>query len=152
MYRVGVTVGQILVFLLFFAIWEGIVDFFRIKPVILPPPSRIAEVMWEQRALLLTNTWPTFVAISLGFIYAVVTGFVIAVGIAYSRIVRELTYPFLVTAQILPKIAFAPLFEGGGLKPPRWLPHWVSRANGLAGMLAFSLFANRIRMDQLAPE
>jgi len=28
----------------------------------------------------------------------------------------------------------------------------MSRANGLAGMLAFSLFANRIRMDQLAPE
>ncbi len=49
-------------------------------------------------------------------------------------------------------IAFAPLFETGVLKPPRWLPHWVSRANGLAGMLAFSLFANRIRMDQLAPE
>ncbi|WP_268597891.1 tyrosine/phenylalanine carboxypeptidase domain-containing protein, partial [Escherichia coli] len=49
-------------------------------------------------------------------------------------------------------IAFAPLFEAGALKPPRWLPHWVSRANGLAGMLAFSLFANRIRMDQLAPE
>ncbi len=49
-------------------------------------------------------------------------------------------------------IAFAPLFEEGILRPPRWLPHWVSRANGLAGMLAFSLFANRIRMDQLAAE
>ena len=49
-------------------------------------------------------------------------------------------------------ITFAPLFEEGILRPPRWLPHWVSRANGLAGMLAFSLFANRIRMDQLAPE
>ena len=49
-------------------------------------------------------------------------------------------------------IAFAPLFQAGVLKPPRWLPHWVSWANGLAGMLAFSLFANRIRMDQLAPE
>ncbi|WP_411852094.1 flavohemoglobin expression-modulating QEGLA motif protein [Stenotrophomonas sp. LGBM10] len=49
-------------------------------------------------------------------------------------------------------IAFAPLFEEGILRPPRWLPHWVSRANGLAGMLAFSLFANRIRMDQLATE
>ncbi len=48
--------------------------------------------------------------------------------------------------------AFAPLFEAGILQPPRWLPHWVSRANGLAGMLAFSLFANRIRMDQLSPE
>jgi len=49
-------------------------------------------------------------------------------------------------------ITFAPLFEAGILQPPRWLPQWVSRANGLAGMLAFSLFANRIRMDQLLPE
>ncbi|MGH8026279.1 MAG: flavohemoglobin expression-modulating QEGLA motif protein [Pseudoxanthomonas sp.] len=45
--------------------------------------------------------------------------------------------------------AFAPLFEAGVLAAPRWLPDWVSRANGLAGMLAFSLFANRIRLDQL---
>ncbi|UJB14438.1 flavohemoglobin expression-modulating QEGLA motif protein [Xanthomonas translucens] len=45
--------------------------------------------------------------------------------------------------------AFAPLFEAGVLAPPRWLPTWVARASGLAGMLAFSLFANRIRMDQL---
>jgi uncharacterized protein (TIGR02421 family) len=51
-------------------------------------------------------------------------------------------------------LRFEPLFRGEGgeapvLAPPRWLPRWVSRANGLAGMLAFSLFANRIRMDQL---
>ena len=45
--------------------------------------------------------------------------------------------------------AFDPLFDSGALAPPRWLPPWVSRANGLAGMLAFSLFANRIRLDQL---
>lgn len=38
------------------------------------------------------------------------------------------------------------------MKPPRWLPHWVSRANGLAGMLAFSLFANRIRLDTIADQ
>ena len=44
---------------------------------------------------------------------------------------------------------FAPLFEDGTLKPPHWLPGWVSRASGLAGMLAFSLFANRIRLDQI---
>ena len=44
---------------------------------------------------------------------------------------------------------FAPLFESGVLAPPRWLPPWVSRASGLAGLLAFSLFANRIRMDRL---
>jgi uncharacterized protein (TIGR02421 family) len=47
---------------------------------------------------------------------------------------------------------FEPLFDSGVLLAPRWLPHWVSRANGLAGMLAFSLFANRIRLDSIADE
>ena len=44
---------------------------------------------------------------------------------------------------------FEPLFDSGDLVPPRWLPQWVARANGLAGMLAFSLFANRIRLEQI---
>ncbi len=43
--------------------------------------------------------------------------------------------------------ALAPLFAADVLAPPRWLPTWLQRANGLAGALAFSLFANRIRMD-----
>ena len=50
-------------------------------------------------------------------------------------------------------IRFEPLFDASqgapALLPPRWLPHWVARANGLAGMLAFSLFANRIRLDRI---
>ncbi len=46
--------------------------------------------------------------------------------------------------------AFDPLFDAGVLLPPRWLPEWVARANGLAGVLAFSLFANRIRLDRLS--
>ncbi len=47
---------------------------------------------------------------------------------------------------------FEPLFDSGVIAPPRWLPQWVARANGLAGMLAFSLFANRIRLDNIADE
>lgn len=45
---------------------------------------------------------------------------------------------------------FEPLFDAGVIVPARWMPQWVSRANGLAGMLAFSLFANRIRLDTIA--
>jgi len=45
---------------------------------------------------------------------------------------------------------FDPLFDDGTLASPRWLPHWAARANGLAGTLAFSLFANRIRLEQLS--
>jgi uncharacterized protein (TIGR02421 family) len=51
-------------------------------------------------------------------------------------------------------VRFEPLFHAAAgevavLAPPRWLPQWLARANGLAGMLAFSLFANRVRMDQI---
>ncbi len=47
---------------------------------------------------------------------------------------------------------FEPLAESGAIAAPRWLPAWVARANGLGGMLAFSLFANRIRLDQVSAE
>ncbi|KAF1684929.1 flavohemoglobin expression-modulating QEGLA motif protein [Pseudoxanthomonas broegbernensis] len=46
-------------------------------------------------------------------------------------------------------VRFEPLLADGTLAPPRWLPPWVERASGLAGMLAFSLFANRIRMERI---
>jgi len=45
--------------------------------------------------------------------------------------------------------AFEPLFDSGVLAEPLYLPPWIQRANGLAGMLAFSLFANRIRLDRV---
>lgn len=45
--------------------------------------------------------------------------------------------------------AFEPFFDSGVLAEPLYLPRWVRRANGLAGSLAFSLFANRIRLDRV---
>ncbi|MGN6520218.1 MAG: flavohemoglobin expression-modulating QEGLA motif protein [Dokdonella sp.] len=46
-------------------------------------------------------------------------------------------------------IALEPHFADGYIAQPRYLPPWVQHAHGLAGMLAFSLFANRIRVDRV---
>ncbi|WP_440225324.1 flavohemoglobin expression-modulating QEGLA motif protein [Dokdonella sp. MW10] len=43
-------------------------------------------------------------------------------------------------------------FASGYIAAPTWLPRWVRQANGLAAMLAFSLFANRIRLDHIQAE
>lgn len=40
-----------------------------------------------------------------------------------------------------------PMFDEGILREALYLPPWIQRANGLAGMLAFSLFANKIKLD-----
>lgn len=45
--------------------------------------------------------------------------------------------------------ALQPMFDAGAIAPPHYLPPWMRRANGLAGMLAFSLFANKIRLDRV---
>ncbi len=43
----------------------------------------------------------------------------------------------------------SPMFEDGILAGPRYLPTWMTRTNGLAGYLAFSIFANRISIEAL---
>src|SRR5579871_4757736 len=106
----GRMASQIGVFLAFFVVWEILVYVLKIKPVILPAPHVIFASMAKHWHYLLVNSWPTLIAVTGGFLIAAVAGFIIAVGIAYSRWVSEVTYPFLVAAQVLPKIALAPLF------------------------------------------
>ena len=45
--------------------------------------------------------------------------------------------------------ALQSMFDTGTIISPVYLPPWMQRANGLAGMLAFSLFANKIRLDHV---
>jgi uncharacterized protein (TIGR02421 family) len=49
-------------------------------------------------------------------------------------------------------IALEPYFANGYIAQPRYLPPWVQHAHGLAGSLAFSLFANQIRLDRVEAE
>lgn len=49
-------------------------------------------------------------------------------------------------------LTLQPYFDNGYIAQPRWLPPWVQHANGLAGILAFSLFANQIRLDRVEME
>lgn len=49
-------------------------------------------------------------------------------------------------------VEFAPYFDNGYIAPPLYLPPWMHRTNGLAGYLSFSLFINRIRLDEVERE
>ena len=49
-------------------------------------------------------------------------------------------------------LALEPFFDSGFIAAPVYIPPWVQNAHGLAGSLAFSLFANRIRLDRVEAE
>jgi NitT/TauT family transport system permease protein len=133
--------SQIGVFIAFFAGWEALVRLTGIKTVILPPPTLIFATIYHQWHYLLVETVPTAFAIAVGFLIAALGGFFIAMGIAYLKWVSQLIYPFLIVAQVLPKIAFAPLFLiwfGFGLAPKlviaaliAFFPIVVNTARGL---------------------
>lgn len=46
-------------------------------------------------------------------------------------------------------LLLAPMFESEHIAQAKYLPLWMTRTNGLAGYLAFSIFANRISIDAL---
>ena len=49
-------------------------------------------------------------------------------------------------------INFSQLFSDGTLEQPKHLPPWMLRTNGLAGYLAFSVFANKVSVESLGEE
>ena len=58
-------------------------------------------------------------------------------------------YFFAGRMTIADTIALTPMVEAGYISGPTYLPPWMMRTNGLAGYLAFSIFANRISIDAL---
>ncbi len=90
-------------------LWEVIVRWLDVKEFILPPPSAIAEEAHRQGWTLVHATKVTMTEVLLGFGLCVAIGIPIAVLIVYSKIIRNVFYPLLVSAQAIPRIAIAPL-------------------------------------------
>jgi NitT/TauT family transport system permease protein len=90
-------------------IWEALVRGYQVPAVVLPSPSLIAETFISRHQILLANLWPTFYEVLLGFFLSVVGGVAVAIFLTYSEIFRRGIYPLIVVAQIVPKVAVAPL-------------------------------------------
>ena len=60
-------------------------DTLGLESFLVPSPSEIADVMWQDRSLLADNAWVTFYEIAAGFLVALVVAVVILVffGIGY---------------------------------------------------------------------
>lgn len=107
-------------FVAFFLFWEYSIELFDIPLYILSPPSLIVEKGWADIDRLLLYTYVTGSEVVLGYSVAVVLAVPLGLVIAFSSILRRTVYPFIVCIEMIPKIAFAPLFIswlGFGLLP-----------------------------------
>lgn len=87
---------------------------------LVPSPARTWQAFAAAPAYFAEHTWITLLETLLGFAVAVVIGELVAVIMVYSKPVEQTLYPVVLFAQVIPKIAIAPLFVvwlGFGMTP-----------------------------------
>ena len=89
--------------------WQAAVEVLHIPDIILPTPTDIAHYFVRRDQLFITHLWPTLIQTIWGFVLAVVGGVLLAIVVSLTEFGRRAIMPLLVVAQIVPKIAVAPL-------------------------------------------
>ena len=112
--------------------------------IILPAPSDIIAYLVRRDTLFLNHLWPTLLQTVGGFALAVIGGVLLAIVVSLTEIGRLGVMPLLVIAQIIPKIAVAPLlmlwFGLGNLSRVliaflvAFFPMVINTASGLASV------------------
>jgi ABC-type nitrate/sulfonate/bicarbonate transport system permease component len=90
-----------------FVIWGVIVHIFSVEEFVVPTPTQSIKAVIDNWSdiwpLALETLWETVV----GFVAGAIIGFVLAVAISQSSLIRNLLYPSLVAGQAVPIIAVA---------------------------------------------
>ncbi len=97
-------------FLASFLLWEVIVRIFHVPRYIIAPPSAVMTQMAARFTDIYKHTLATSLETFVGFGIAVLVGVPLAMATAFSRFLRQTFYPLAVTLEMVPKIAFAPIF------------------------------------------
>jgi NitT/TauT family transport system permease protein len=113
-WRPGAFLAALVVF------WWAVTALGWVKPYLIPSPGSVVLEFGKDAGLLARNSAITLLETVIGFVVAALVGLTFAVAIVYSRGVERTLYPLLLAAQVVPKIAIAPLFVvwlGFGIAP-----------------------------------
>ncbi|MBE9373516.1 ABC transporter permease [Saccharopolyspora sp. HNM0983] len=92
------------------AVWQVVVTAGQVPEYVLPAPLTVLGTMVADAPLLATESVPTLLAVLAGFGLAVLVALPVAVLMTYSDALHRALYPLLIVAQVVPKVAVAPLF------------------------------------------
>lgn len=102
---------QIGILLLFLGLWELAAHYEWIDPFIISSPSRIFKILsaLNRSRELSRHILATLYETALGFLIATVLGTLIAVILWWSKLIRNVAEPYLITLNALPKVALGPI-------------------------------------------
>ena len=96
------------------ALWQAAIVVLELKEFLVPSPLAVFNALFSPETAAQYQWW-THIATTLGeilaaFVFTAVFGFVLALLITWSDIVRGIAMPVIAVFNSLPKIALAPLF------------------------------------------
>jgi NitT/TauT family transport system permease protein len=146
--RVRGWLPALVVFGLGLAGWQWVLPWLGIQRYLLPPLSDVLSALWDQRDHLRKGAWITLKEALGGFALGCSSAFAFALVLARWRPVGNALMPYLIAANAVPIIAFAPITNAWfGLLSP-----WSKIT--IAGVLCFfPVLVNTLRgLTSVRPE
>jgi len=105
-------IGALVLFALILGVWTYAVESGAVHRVILPPPGEVLEAFIATlgEGFFYGHLWVTLQEVLLGFAIGVILGFSLGALLGTSALTREISLPYIVAFQGLPKIVLAPVF------------------------------------------
>jgi NitT/TauT family transport system permease protein len=94
-----------------FVVWQESIAIFHIKRFLAPQPTDIASTFWTNRHELISAGWFTFQEALGGFVIGSGLALVMALVLARWRGFGRALMPYLIAANAIPIIAFAPIMN-----------------------------------------
>lgn len=119
-FKLPAWINPALTMFLLLLLWEGFVRILELPKFLLPSPSDVTVVLWEDALKLGPHYYTTALEAVSGLLLAIVVGVLVAVLLVAVPLLERSFYPLLVAVQSIPKIAIAPLLViwfGFGLQP-----------------------------------
>jgi NitT/TauT family transport system permease protein len=92
-------------------VWDLVIRVFKIPDFLIPPPLAVLNqfITGKSFSLLVGHSLVTLYEAGLGFVLGILIGVSLSILIVYSPLLQTALYPLLVVAQVIPKLALAPL-------------------------------------------
>ena len=108
--RLHEALPALLVFVVGVVAWELVIVVFQVKEFLVPAPSKVVRQIFNRNLSWPYHFWVTAWETVAGFVVAAIVGIALAYLIVHSRRLNQILYPYILLAQIVPKVAVAPLF------------------------------------------
>jgi putative hydroxymethylpyrimidine transport system permease protein len=102
-------IAPLVLLALFIGGWELYTRLSDVDSFILPAPHEVAQSLYDDRSLLLSNLSVTAQEVGLGIVLALLIGGLLAFALHLSPPLRRAAYPLLVSSQAVPFVILAPL-------------------------------------------